>query len=128
MIRAHAAAVLTKIRSTGVTAYDSDEVPADPDLPYVVVYIDPARVADGRFVGANTSVVWRILVRFNGATADEARWAHEKTWTAVHEQRIVVPGRTSTRCEFESSEPVRPEDLEDFYSGSAAWTFTTKPA
>jgi len=129
MIRAHATAVLSALNGTGATVYDHDQLINLPPVPYGVAYVDLGRGADPRMCGDDAGRAWRILVRFVGSTADEARWVAEKTWTALDGKRMTVTGRRCTPCRSESTQPIVPDpDDEDVYNGSAVWTFASHPA
>jgi hypothetical protein len=121
--RAHATAIRTALNAsiTPDLAYDADDLPAIRPNRYVEVYL--AR----RFIPANrngTSGItgWRLLARTVDKTSvDNAQLLQSKVNTALNEQSLVIGSGSTTPIQFESEEPIGPDD--GWYSGSTAWTY-----
>ena len=133
MIREQAQAIKAAILASAPTlrVYDADEVPpitAAADYPYVVLDMSRRQGLDtSRRLDYDTDTyAWRCVTMFVGTTADEARWAEEKVTAALERKRLVVNGQPHNAIRWEGGRGVgRDADLDDFYTGSASWTYTT---
>ncbi len=127
-IRAHADAVVTQVASSGVTTYDTDQVPDRPATPYVVLSTDLGLGGAYRNSGDRGRTRWRITALLVGSTAREARWAAERVQTALAGRRVPVSSHDCSPVRSESSRPVAQDyDHPELFSGTSVWTFTTAP-
>ena len=130
MIRAHRAAVEQAIEAAGVNVYEPAKVPADPEMPYALVDIDPGSRSAYRLSSESDNVRFRLSVRYFGVTTAQAEWAAEHVDDALADVPLDVSGRDCTPCRNESGRPVALDDTDDphLFGGSSVWTFTSTPA
>ena len=121
----HAAAVVARLNAVlpaAVRAYDADDVPATKPTSYVEVSVT-RRFGGNRRSSANTATGgWRITTRAVDHTSiANARLTANTTRTALEFFRLSVGGKTSTPVQFETADPVAPDD--GWWSGLTAWTY-----
>lgn len=115
--------------STPRAAYDLDNLP--PELPdaYVEVTVS-RRFIEGspRSDGEKTSKGWRLFTRAVARTSGNAERLHELCSEVLEFNELAVDGQRTTPLEFETADPVQPD--EGWFSGAWTWTYllTTNPA
>jgi hypothetical protein len=111
-----------------VHAYDSDEIPPLPEMPYVVLNIERRQGFDApsrRMTFDSDMRGWRVVCQVVGATADEARWMEEVVELALERYRLPVTEDVSV-MRYDGGSPVaRDTNVEDLYSGASTWTYVS---
>lgn len=133
MIREQAKAIKAAIVASAPTlaVYDADEVPPITEhsqYPYVVLDVSRRQGLDSsrRLDYDTDTYAWRVVTMFVGTTADEARWAEEKVTAALERTRLNVNGQPHNAIRWEGGRGVgKDSDLDDFYTGSASWTYVS---
>lgn len=102
------AAIVARIKSTGLRCYDAE--PSSPTYPYVVVYADGAPRSSDREadVRVQADQGWQTTVV--GETAGQCRAALDRVVDALTDWRPTLPGRVFHKVEHLSSQPVRADD------------------
>lgn len=102
------AAIVARIKTTGLRCYDAD--PATATYPYVVIYADAAPRSSDREadVRVQADLGWQTTVV--GETAGQCRAALDRVVDALTDWRPVVSGRAFHKVEHLSSQPVRADD------------------
>ena len=102
------AAIVARIKTTGLRCYDAD--PATATYPYVVIYADAAPRSSDREadVRVQADLGWQTTVV--GEAAGQCRAALDRAVDALTDWRPVVAGRVFHKVEHLSSQPVRPDD------------------
>lgn len=103
-------------------AYDVDAIPETRPADYVEVSVSRRYGGSPRLDGLRGAVGWRVTARAVSTNVANARLMHEKTRAALEYRRVVAGGRTSTPVQFETSEPVGPDD--GWFSGLTSYTYT----
>lgn len=126
-----AAAVVAHLNGVGLAGGAHDGSTSAATYPYVVVYMDSGPgfgdretyQSFRRRVGFQTTVV--------GGSVAQARAALDRVVAALEDWAPTVAGRTCTRVDHASGQPVRPdESLPDrvvFYA-TDQWSFVSDPA
>ncbi len=122
--RAHATAIRSAL-DAGITpdhSYDVDDLPAERPTRYVEVYLTRRFIPATRNGGTSGITAWRLLARTVDQTSvDNARLLQSKVATVLNEQSLTIAGGLTTPIQFESEEPIGPDD--GWYSGATAWTY-----
>lgn len=102
------AAIVARIKTTGLRCYDAD--PATATYPYVVIYADAAPRSSDREadVRVQADLGWQTTVV--GEAAGQCRAALDRVVDALTDWRPVVSGRAFHKVEHLSSQPVRADD------------------
>lgn len=120
----HATAVLTALNAvltTGMDAYDLDDIPSPLPDNYVEVTVSSRAGAPNRSTASTGRSGWRITTRTVGKTVSNAREMRRLVRTALLFVRLTVDGDQTTRIQFESEEPIGPDD--GWYSGLSTWSY-----
>lgn len=121
----HAAAVLSRLNDVlpdSVTAYDSDEVPATKPSKYVEVTLTRRPGGNLRSAGNTSTAGWRISTRVvDKVSITNARRTANTVRNALEFFGLTVAGKPSTPIQFETAEPVGPDD--GWWSGLTTWTY-----
>lgn len=129
-MRAHATAVLSLLGAVpGLRVYDG-QVPNNPVLPYVVLYIDSGtRSAESLSCDADTAD-FALQTTSVGATREQAQWAAERAMGALLDARPVVSGWLCGRVRHAGSQPTRRDDDVDppLMYATDQWRFLSTPA
>lgn len=113
MVKAHAEAILSLLRSIPhVTIYDG-AVPDAAALPYVVAWITQPRHESDRMTGdqANADNVFQTTV--SGASVESVRIVLDHLHAALVDARVAVDGRNTQRVKHLSGQPTRPDNDVD---------------
>jgi hypothetical protein len=121
----HAAAVIAIINAglpAQTRAYDLDDVPATLPTHYVAVTV--SRRVRGELRAAATSTAgWRDTTRVvDKNSVTNARNTAKIVRSALEFASLSVDGKASTAVQFESAEPIGPDD--GWWSGLTTWTYT----
>lgn len=119
----NATAVLAALNAslTPKVAYDYDEVPAERPDNYVEISVSRRFGGEPRLTGRKGSTGWRVTTRAVSRYVSDARLMQEKCRTALEYVRLTVGGETTTPIDFESEDPVGPDD--GWFSGLITWTY-----
>jgi len=134
--RPHFAAAVTALAATnaqlGADTFDFGEVPGtlgpngtkNPGTTpnrYVLLQVERTFYQSNKSTRHSTRSLWRLSVRFVGATSDEAKWAGARVAEAFESARLTVAGRTSTPLQHDVSDPVAEDDGK--FSGFTSYTY-----
>lgn len=108
---------------TPKVAYDFDDIPATRPADYVEVSLHRRFGGESRASGQKWVTGYRLAVRsVSQASVSDARLMRLKAKTALESKFLTVSGETSTPIQFESEDPIGPDD--GWYSGLTLYTFT----
>lgn len=113
-------AVVAFLNATGAHAFDLQDVPALPPDLYTEVTVTRRFGGTQRASGVREGVLWRVTTRQVARRLANAQTLRAKS-AAMENVSLDVAGMTSTPVEFETSEPIGPDD--GFFSGLESWTF-----
>lgn len=121
----HAAAIIARLNATlpaSVRAYDSDDVPDVKPDKYVEVIVTRRFGANLRSSGRTAAAGWRVACRSVDQTSvANARHTANYVRTALEFYRVTVSSKKSTPIQFETEDPIGPDD--GWYSGLSSWTY-----
>lgn len=109
MIRAHLAAVKTKLELAGLIVYDGT-VPPGATVPYVVLFPDQGQASSTRFDQVSDQRVFRVQTTSVASTVEQARWAAEKVHGALLDAVLTISGRATWPVRHETSRPIERDD------------------
>lgn len=127
MTETQAAAVLTALNTQlpgSLVAYDIDDLPAVRPADYIEVTVSRRFGGEQRNSGHKTTSGYRVTTRAVGETVTNARTLHGHARTALEFKMLTVSGEHTSPIQFESEEPVGPDD--GAFSGLLSWTYTIK--
>lgn len=102
------AAIVARIKSTGLRCYDAE--PSSPTYPYVVVYAGSGPRSSDREADVRVQVTLDWQTTVVGETAGQCRAALDRVVDALTDWRPMVPGRSFTKVEHIDDQRVRRDD------------------
>ena len=114
-----AAAVIARLSSFNAAPYDLDDIPTP--LPAYYNEVTVSRRFGGVMRGERpTTTLYRLTVRAVAKTVSNAREMRRRG-EQIEGTTITVDGVESTPVQFETSQPIGPDD--GWYSGLTSYTF-----
>lgn len=125
----HAAAIVAALNArlgqlaTPREAFDLDDTPATLPPAFVQVaayrrFVDDGRRSDGE----KTAKGYRVLTRAVAKSDGNARLLLTLCGEVLEFQTLTIDGRLTTPLEFETEDPVEPDD-DGWYVGAWTWTY-----
>lgn len=128
-MRGHANAVLSLLSAdTALRVYDG-QVPNNPVLPYVVLYIDSGTRSTESLEGDADTADFSMQTTSVGSTREQAQWAAERAMGALLDVRPSVAGWACGRIRHVGSQPTRRDDDVDppLMYATDQWRFLSTP-
>jgi hypothetical protein len=128
---AHSAAVIARAKGSGAQVLSvHDGRPTSPSYPYVIVHFDSGIARSDREADERIQQTYTWQTTTVGLSAAQCRDALDRVTDRLENWVPVVTGRTCTKVQHESSQPVRvDESLPDrvlFYA-TDQWSTVSDP-
>jgi hypothetical protein len=117
-----AAAFIARLSALGASPFDYDDLAAAATKPdnYTEVTVSRRFGGEQRYSGLRDGQLYRATARQVGKTVSNARNLRAKS-AGLEGVSLTVGSATTTPVEFESAEPIGPDD--GWFSGLETWTF-----
>jgi hypothetical protein len=116
----HSDAVVAFLNTLGALAYDLGDVPSPAPDRYTEVTVSRRFGGEQRYSGLRDGQLYRVTARQVGKVYQNAQNLRAKI-AGLEGVALTVAGLVTTPVEFESADPIGPDD--GYFSGLQTWTY-----